>query len=143
MFTKNWAKKGNLVMFKMLYYIKVIPSLAVIFTQWKYQKFYLHSVKITSNCDVISCIPCSVLDLKKTCSNTKGNLRNYKIHCFWCWMCNYFYLWDRIFSYFLSCFTHVKISKFLSHSWNNSIFNIKPLKILYLPLQSSFGWLPF
>ena len=142
MFTKNWAKNGNLVMFKMLYYIKVIPSLAVIFTKWKYQKFYLHSVKITSNCDVISC-SMQCLRFEKNMFKHKRKFKKLKIHCFWCWMCNYFYLWDRIFSYFHSCFSHVKISNSCLTREINSIFNIKPLKILYLPLQSSFGWLPF
>ena len=43
---------------------------------------YFHNVKITSDCDVTSCIACSIRDLKETFSKTKENVMNRKFNVF-------------------------------------------------------------
>ena len=46
-----------------------------------------YCVKITSNCGVMSCIACSVEDLKEICSKTRENVIN-KLQCVWRKICN-------------------------------------------------------
>ena len=82
----------------MLYYIysraipgfihrkKIISSQEVIFTLWKYQTCYFHSVNLTSEYDVTFCIAFSVRDLKDSCSKTKQIVINGKFNVFYVYL---------------------------------------------------------
>ena len=87
-----------------------MSSQAVIFTVWKYQKCYFHSVRTTSYCDVKSCIACSVYDLNETGSKTKENVINIKLK-YLDVECGIYRVECRIFKYFHSCLALLKINK--------------------------------
>ena len=100
-----------------IYWIKVIFSRAFIFTLWKCQMYYFHSVINTSFCDVKSDMYCM------QCPRIEKN-KEYLTIGHWIW------------NLFQSC----KYQKSRLTCEINSILNVKPFNIIYLsPLGKGCG----
>ena len=94
-------------------------SLFITFSAVKYRvlSIDIFRVKITSCCDVTSCIAHCIQELKETCSKTKENAINRKFNAFDVEYRIYFIRATGFLQKcFHSCFTFVKYQKILSHS---------------------------
>lgn len=84
----------------------------LVFSHFKYQIYYCHTVRITSYCDItwwhVFKIERNMFKIKEIVINKKFNVLHieYGIH--------YFHFWDWIFLYFPRC----ENIKTLSHLWN-------------------------